>query len=243
MRILKVDAIDSTNTFLRDLVRDKLPKEVICVTTNYQYKGKGQMGTIWKSNAGENLICSVFVPIKTLVLRDQFYLAKAASLAVSDTLKELKLPQVTIKWPNDILSGKRKVCGILIENCVINGSLVGAIVGIGLNVNQTYFADLPKAASLRMITKEEYKISLILELILTSINKRFISFSEEAMDMLKVDYELALFRKNKVSTFSSYDDVLFTGIIKNVTRTGKLNLLLEDDEIRNFDLKELKMHY
>ncbi len=243
MQIIKVDAIGSTNTFLRDLVRDKMPKEAICVVANYQSQGRGQMGTQWLSNAGENLICSVFVPVEQLALQDQFYLAKAASLAISDVLKVLNLPQIAIKWPNDILSEKKKVCGILIENCVTNGSLVGAIIGIGLNINQTNFPDLPKASSLKGIMGTSYEVSVVLELVLNFVTKRFASFSEDKLEALKIAYEELLFRKNTAATFSSNDGVLFTGIIKNVTPTGKLNLLLEDDELKSFALKQLKMYY
>ncbi len=243
MRIIKVDAIDSTNTFLRDMVRNHMPNEAICVVTNYQYKGRGQMGTEWQSNAGENLICSVFVPVSKLALQDQFYLAKAASLALCDVLKVLKLPQIAIKWPNDILSEKKKVCGILIENCVSNGSLVGAIIGIGLNVNQMKFVNLPKAGSLKEIMGQPYEISSILESVLQYVTKRFADFSEIHLEELKIAYEELLFRKNKVATFSSTNGALFTAIIKNVTQTGKLNLLLEDDKVESFELKQLKMHY
>ena len=121
MNIIKVDAIDSTNIFLRDLHREKNLKNATCVVAKQQFAGKGQMGTTWQSNPGKNLTCSVFMPVTEVILSEQFYMSMAVSLAVCDTLHSLLVPKISIKWPNDILSDRLKICGILLENIVKNG--------------------------------------------------------------------------------------------------------------------------
>ena len=121
MHIIKVNAIDSTNSFLKNWNRKKCLTAPVCVVAKEQLAGKGQMGTIWQSNVDENLTCSVFMPIASFELVDQFNISIAVSLAVYDTLNAVLLPKLSIKWPNDILSDRYKVCGILIENIVNSG--------------------------------------------------------------------------------------------------------------------------
>ena len=91
----------------------------------------------------------------------------AVSLAVFNTLKHFKIPEISIKWPNDIMSRSKKCCGILIEN-TIKGNLIDAsIIGIGINVNEKQFKDLPLASSLRLATGNNFDISLVVNIAAT----------------------------------------------------------------------------
>ncbi|WP_074408885.1 biotin--[acetyl-CoA-carboxylase] ligase [Aquimarina megaterium] len=243
MHIIKVDAIDSTNTFLRDLNREKHFIAPVCVIARKQLSGKGQMGTVWQSNPGENLTCSVFMPIEGLPLTDQFYVSIATSLAVYDTLNRLVVPKLSIKWPNDILSDKQKLCGILIENVVKNGSMIGAIIGIGININQIDFDNLPQAGSLKQVLGQNLNIEEVLQSLLVQLEKRFSALCVSNFVHLKKEYETVLFRKNKPSTFLDVEGESFVGIIKTITNEGKLQVLIEDEIISDFDLKEIKLLY
>ncbi|MBG6130914.1 BirA family biotin operon repressor/biotin-[acetyl-CoA-carboxylase] ligase [Aquimarina sp. EL_43] len=243
MHIIKVDAIDSTNTFLRDLNREKHFTTPVCVIARKQLLGKGQMGTIWQSNPGENLTCSVFMPIERLPLTDQFYVSIATSLAVCDTLNRLMVPKLSIKWPNDILSDRQKLCGILIENVVKNGSMIGAIIGIGININQIEFDNLPQAGSLKQVLGQNLNIEEVLQSLLVQLEKRFSELCVSNFVNLKKEYEAVLFRKNKPSTFLDVEGESFVGIIKTITNEGKLQVLIEDEIISDFDLKEIKLLY
>jgi BirA family biotin operon repressor/biotin-[acetyl-CoA-carboxylase] ligase len=243
MDIIKVDAIDSTNTFLRDLNREKHFTVPVCVVARKQLLGKGQMGTIWQSNPGENLTCSVFMPIEQLHLKKQFYVSIATSLAVYDTLRRLMVTKLSIKWPNDILSDKQKLCGILIENVIKNGSVIGAIIGIGININQTKFNNLPQAGSLKQVLGQSLNIEEVLQLVLIQLEKRFSELYISNFEKLKKEYETVLFRKNKASTFIDAEGESFVGIIQTITNEGKLQVLIEDEIISDFDLKEIKLLY
>lgn len=243
MHIIKVDAIDSTNTFLRNLNREKRLTNSVCVIAREQLAGKGQMGSVWQSNSGENLTCSVFMQVKDLQLMDQFYLSITTSLAVYDTLRDLMVPKLAIKWPNDILSDRQKICGILIENVVKNGSIQGAIIGIGINVNQMEFHNLPQAASLKYILGKSLDVEELLYLLLARLEERFSSLHISSFPKWKEEYESVLFRKNKPSTFLDAKGDFFVGIIQNITNEGKLQILIEDEVISDFDLKELKLLY
>ncbi|MDH7444586.1 biotin--[acetyl-CoA-carboxylase] ligase [Aquimarina sp. 2201CG14-23] len=243
MHIIKVDAIDSTNTFLRDMNREKYLIKPVCVIAKEQRSGKGQMGTTWQSNTGENLTCSVFMPINDFDIMDQFYISMTVSLAVYDTLNGLILPRLSIKWPNDILSDRSKVCGILIENVVNNGRLRGAIIGIGINVNQCSFENLPLAGSIKQFLGRNIDLDEVSNLLLMKLEYRFSELYKSNFKKLKEEYESLLFRKNKPSTFLDVKGDSFVGIIQGVTSFGKLQILLEDDVIQDFDLKEIKLLY
>ena len=137
MKIIKLDAIDSTNTYLRQLSSEEKLDDFTVVTAASQTAGKGQMGTKWASEKGKNLTFSVFKKVSCLENDEQFYISMATSLAIYNALKGFQIPKLAIKWPNDILSENQKICGILIENVIQNSKMTAAIIGIGLNVNQT----------------------------------------------------------------------------------------------------------
>ncbi len=243
MHIIKVDAIDSTNIFLRDMNREKSLDKPVCVVAHEQLQGKGQMGTTWQSNPGENLTCSVFMPINDLDIVHQFYVSMVVSISVYETLESLLLPKLSIKWPNDILSDRSKICGILIENMVNNGRLKGVIIGIGINVNQQHFDNLPLASSLKQILGKHFELDEVLSILLEKLQSRFGILAPANFSFIKKTYESLLFRKNKPSTFMDVKGNSFVGIIKDITTAGKLQILLEDEIIRSFDLKEVKLLY
>ena len=142
MKIIKLSAIDSTNSFLKEMASGSVVENFTVVVTENQVKGRGQQGSTWESETGKNLIFSVFVAFNSLNISDKKYLNYAVSLAVFEVLQKENIPRIAIKWPNDILSAKLKICGILIENIVKSNKLQGSVIGFGLNVNQKYFRDL-----------------------------------------------------------------------------------------------------
>ena len=144
MNIIKLDAIDSTNAYLKELTLKSIPFDYTVVIAEEQIQGRGQRGTKWESEIGKNLTVSVFKKIEGLRVEQQFYISMCVSLALINSLKKFQIPQLRIKWPNDILSANKKICGILIENIIKNNELVGCIVGIGLNINQKKFQHLLK---------------------------------------------------------------------------------------------------
>ena len=164
------------------------------------------------------------------------------SLSVFNVLKKINLPQLKIKWPNDILSGNKKICGILIENVVKNQNSWSSVIGIGLNVNQLSFPDEFKASSLKLITGYEYDVEKLMKDIITEFKIQTKRLSVNNTLVLK-EYESELFRKNKPSTFKDIEGKLFLGFIKGVTPNGKLRVLLEDEILTTFSLKEIKLLY
>ena len=242
MPIIKLDATDSTNSYMRRLISEQDVGDYTIVMAKKQTQGRGQMGTVWDSDKGKNLMFSVFKDLRLHDVEFPFYISMAISLAILKAFKTLNIPDLHIKWPNDILSADKKICGILIEN-VIKNKLNSTIIGIGINVNQTDFKNLPKASSLKNITGIHYNDAFgrFLKSVYTKEYSKLLQ--QEKYDFVKNEYETNLFRKNKPSTFKDDEGVLFSGFIKGVTKYGKLQVTLEDEIVKKFDLKEITLMY
>src|SRR5690606_26474526 len=115
-----------------------LPEGTVIMAVD-QHDGRGQKGTLWQSEPGKNLTASLLLTPTFLDPKQQFVLTAAISLAITRWLASLTHVEVKIKWPNDIFIGDRKIGGILIENILKGKTWKSAVVGIGINVNQTSF--------------------------------------------------------------------------------------------------------
>ncbi|MBD0830653.1 biotin--[acetyl-CoA-carboxylase] ligase [Aestuariibaculum sediminum] len=243
MRIIKLNAIDSTNTYLKQLCSQMPVEDYTAVMTKHQTMGRGQMGSVWTTESAKNLTFSVYKDISGWDLKYPFYMSMATALALVKTLESLSIPKIKVKWPNDILSENKKVCGVLIENVIKSGQYSSSVIGIGLNVNQTQFEDLPKASSLRIISGRNFDLDEIAQRIIDQLKTFFKMIGNGELEHLKYLYESYLFRKDKPSTFKNAEGVVFSGIIKHVSNTGTLEVLLEDDNIKSFDLKTITLLY
>ncbi len=243
MYIIKLNAIDSTNVYLKTLTAKSLPEDYTVVVADSQTKGRGQMGTSWNAQAGKNLTASVFKSLPFLKIEQQFFVSMVVSLAICKALSRLKTPRLSIKWPNDILSADQKICGILIENVIKNNTLQGSIIGFGLNVNQKFFDNLPQASSMQLLTGVVYNKDEVLSVVLDEFQYYFKKLEAHQFSEIKAEYESLLFRMEKPSTFKTRKDISFSGIIKGVTDQGLLNVWTEDDLIKTFDLKDIQLLY
>ncbi|MBS7253230.1 biotin--[acetyl-CoA-carboxylase] ligase [Flavobacterium branchiicola] len=242
MKLIKLDAIDSTNDFLKALSsKDELDNFTV-VTAENQTKGKGQMGAKWQTEAGKNLIMSALVKDFIISNEQVFNLSLIVSLSVIEVLKTLNIPDLSIKWPNDIMSYNKKIGGILIENTLKSDGRIVSVVGIGLNVNQTNFTELPNASSLAVIAGKTFDKEAIVVLIVKKIKEK-IEFWENSKTNFWNDYFNSLFRKGVPMPFKNPEDKKFMGIIQGVSSVGKLQVLLEDDSVAEFDIKEIQMLY
>ncbi|MFD2915909.1 biotin--[acetyl-CoA-carboxylase] ligase [Psychroserpens luteus] len=243
MHIIKLNAIDSTNTFLRRLSSDKRLEDYTVVTAESQLKGRGQMGTSWSSQPGKNLMASVFVDVSFLTIKYSFWISMVTSLAISKALKDFHISNIKVKWPNDILADQKKISGILIENVIKNNTLQGTIIGFGININQVHFDNLPLATSMQKVSGKHNSIDNVLKKIIENLQFYMNQLKEDNYQSIKTLYETELFRKEKPSTFKNEEGALFSGFIKGVSNSGHLKVLVEDDILKEFDLKEVKLLY
>ena len=241
VNIIKLNAIGSTNTYLKNLCKNTGVSDCTLVVANEQTQGRGQMGASWQSRQGQSLTFSMLKRFNRLHISDNAAIAFGVSIAVKSVLEKLKVPAVSIKWPNDIMSYGQKLCGILIENQLEGNHVVSSIIGVGLNVNETEFSELPQATSMRLATGSVFDRNAILELIGEEIQKELEFIENEKIARLKSSYEVSLFRRNKVSTFETPDGFKFNGIIKGVGRSGELLVEKEDEGMQGFQHKQIKL--
>jgi BirA family biotin operon repressor/biotin-[acetyl-CoA-carboxylase] ligase len=243
MHIIKLNATDSTNTFLRQLSSDKLLDDYTVVVAESQLKGRGQMGTSWSSKPGKNLVASVFIDVSFLAMDYSFWISMATSLAIAKTLKDFQIRNIKVKWPNDILADQKKISGVLIENVIKNSKLKACIIGFGLNVNQVQFDNLPLATSMHLVSKKTYNLDVVLKQVIDNLQNYMTQLKEGDFTNIKAHYESELFRKEKPSTFEDVEGTLFSGFIKGVSNSGHLRVMIEDGIFKEFDLKEVKLLY
>ncbi|REH01069.1 biotin--[acetyl-CoA-carboxylase] ligase [Flavobacterium aquicola] len=242
MKLIKLDAIDSTNEFLKGLSNKQEVQNFTVISAETQLKGKGQMGAKWDSEPGKNLIMSVLVKRFLFDSETVFNLNVVVSLAVIRTLKEYDIPELSIKWPNDIMSANKKIGGILIENSIKGEGAITSIVGLGLNVNQTEFDNLPRASSLALVCNKVFNKEEILFSIVSKINEIIAEYAVKASSLWE-EYINELFKIGVPVAFSDENETNFMGIIKGVSAVGKLQIQLEDDTVCEYSLKEVQMLY
>ena len=240
MKIIKLSAIDSTNSFLKDLVKNSSVQNYTIVVTKTQTKGRGQQENTWSSEPFKNLTFSTFIEFENLKILQKKYLNFAISLAIYDVLFKENLTKLTIKWPNDILSVNKKICGILIENTFIGDKVKNSIIGVGLNVNQEFFPKyLTNATSLKLETSLEYNLDMLLKEIQKEIQKKIKLLESGQFNFLEKKYFEVLYKKNIPTMFKNNRDEIFMGMISGISNDGKLQILLEDDSIKEFGIKEV----
>ncbi len=242
MQIVKLDAIDSTNAYLKRMSVSNTLGDFTVVTAKEQWSGRGQMGTTWQSEPGKNLTFSVFKKINSLPVVRQFDLSMTVSLAVFHALKDIGVPDLHIKWPNDIMSGNFKICGILVQNILSGPKIKTTIIGIGLNVNQTNFVNVLNASSLKLLLGRSIDLDELLLALLEQLKVSFKVFDEIAGRTLKKRYEEHLFRKDKPATFEIEKEQKM-GFIRGVTDEGHLLVEHEDAQFTSYGLKEIKLLY
>ena len=233
--IIHLSNIDSTNNFAAKLLSENLCQNGAVIMADVQTEGKGQRGNIWLSESGKNLLSSFVFKPDNLSVENQIALTWATSLSLLETLRKFNI-EALIKWPNDVFVGGKKIAGILIENQLQGTQISCSIIGIGLNLNQTFFEDL-NATSLLLETNQIVEPRTILNLLAHEMNEQFQLIYSSNFEILKTEYENNLFQMNELK---SYEDEfgVFVGKIIGTTEEGKI-LIEKSNAIQSYGLKEV----
>jgi BirA family biotin operon repressor/biotin-[acetyl-CoA-carboxylase] ligase len=224
--------------------------------TAFQTAGRGQAGNGWESEEGKNLLCSILLPPR----KDLFYLNVLVSVAVHQVIRSVLCQAkpvctlsgeagLTIKWPNDIYYGDKKIAGILVENAILGSEVTYSIAGIGLNVNQTTFlSSAPNPVSLKLISGKETDIDALMQALMAQIE------AVEAMDEAQVwaYYRDHLYRREGKWLFAEREVNLtpsriltnhpkeaFEASIAGITEQGELVLHTAEGE-KKYHFKEIQ---
>lgn len=239
--IIKLNAIDSTNSFLKELAKKSELEDRTVVITENQIEGRGQRGSKWFSESGKSLSFSMFKRFEHLLPKKQFMISMAVSLGVLDALVELDIPKVSTKWPNDIMSGRKKLGGILIENVFEKNLVKYSVIGVGINVNNTSFMGLPNASSLKIQAKADFDLDALFSLILEKCYEELDQLEFNSFAEVQRRYEKRMFGLDKISVFEDAEGTKFNGIIRGISGEGYLILETEEKTEVLVQVKQLKM--
>lgn len=166
-------SLDSTNAFAKSLRTQDEPEGTLIVTRE-QTSGRGRFGREWLSTPGQNLTFSLILK-PTVPLTNAGMISLCAAVGICNAINDITGIQAECKWPNDILMGGRKVCGILSELTMDQSRTYAVVMGIGMNVNQIDFpGHLSRTAtSLREQTGIEYDLVRLLAAVLLSLEQTY----------------------------------------------------------------------
>jgi BirA family biotin operon repressor/biotin-[acetyl-CoA-carboxylase] ligase len=228
-KLIFLNEVDSTNNYAAKLFRAGEIDSGTVILAEKQTNGRGQRGNHWKSLPNENLLMSF--PID-LTIFNHFQLPSLnhfISLGIHDFLTTYS-NKAHIKWPNDLVIEHRKIAGILIETQIERNAFNSAIIGIGININQTHF-DEKGITSLQIETGHKHDIKTCLKELIYYLNQRVEQLFGIIELPLKNHFEKKLWLLNQTSSFKyRATGECFIGVILGTTEQGALLMRIEDEE-------------
>ena len=197
--------------------------------------GRGRMGRQWSSERGAAILMSIYL-IPKHEMSNMAQITLVAGLAVSRVINGS-----LIKWPNDVLIGDKKICGILTESVIVTNGHNRIVVGIGVNVNNEGFSEelKDKATSLYLETGKKVNREKIISNILDEFFSLYKIFESEGFPALKDEY------KSKCVTLGNEVYIIENEnkrIAKAVDITEKGELLIEENgEIECINSREISV--
>ncbi|MFN2437998.1 MAG: biotin--[acetyl-CoA-carboxylase] ligase [Chitinophagaceae bacterium] len=211
--------VDSTNNYATALAHAGLAPHGMVVFAHEQTKGKGQRNKHWLTQKGENITLSVIIQPRHTPLSQSFLLSMCFALGVQQFFKLYAGDETKVKWPNDIYWSDRKAGGILIENIISGTQWKDAIVGIGLNINQTSFEGI-NAVSLKQITSKEFN-ALEMAKEMCNFLENYYKKLEKDPECIVQHYHQHLYKRDKWVKLKKGSKI-FDALIKGVSPTGQL---------------------
>ena len=235
LKIIHYESLESTNTTAYELAQQSTPEWTI-VVADVQTRGRGRGRKRWDSRKGGlwfSILLRPRIPTPRLPML-QFLAAVATRQAIeNETGLNAKL-----KWPNDLVLGTAKLGGILIESKTLRDSVSFAILGIGLNVNQTQ-AQLPQGAvSLRLESRKQYDLRTMLTAILDQIRSSFNDLNHPSR-IMKEWWRNCIHRPVRIQVAVGNDTI--TGVSAAIEEDGSLLIDTDDRMIRRVNEGSLRI--
>jgi BirA family transcriptional regulator, biotin operon repressor / biotin---[acetyl-CoA-carboxylase] ligase len=217
---IELESVDSTNNYAMGLIHEGLAQHGLTIRTGHQTKGKGQRGKVWETEPGANLSFSIIVK-PNLPITQNFQLLAATALAVREELETILGDETKIKWPNDLYWRDRKTGGILIENVVRGSQWQWAVIGIGINVNQTKFEGLKNPVSIKQITGKETDVLQLAQSIQKAVLKECDKLQQHGFPGIFENYNHQLYKLQQPVRLKKENRILSTKI-NGVNTSGQL---------------------
>ena len=233
---IELQSVDSTNNYARSLIDQQMAGHGTAIFAHEQLLGKGQRGKKWVSQKDANLVLSIIIDPKIDKITEPFQLIVITSLAVQQLFSGRAGQPVSIKWPNDLYWDDKKAGGILIENIIATGSdnipdWKWAIVGVGLNINQTDFPpELPNPVSLKNLTGGDSDPLQLAKDLCDLLSGYLNSLKTKGFKVLFEEYNKKLYKKDQGIKLKKGSRIFEAELI-GVSTSGKLivNHGIEDE--------------
>lgn len=222
---------DSTNEWAKRLSQDGAPHGTLAVA-EFQSAGKGRLGRSWQAPVGSSVMMS-------LLLKPEFepqyasMLTVVMGLSVAQAVKNLKT-EASIKWPNDVVVSRKKICGILTEMRLDGMKIRDVVIGVGINVN---LREVPeelkdKATSLYLETGKKYDRVQVLSLVMDKFEKNYDKFIQtcDLSGLIDEYNELLANRNQPVRILDKLNP--WEGTALGINEQGELLVRDEKGEIR-----------
>ena len=239
MKIIKLDAIDSTNSFLKKKMSNQEIDDFTTVYTQNQFNGRGRTNKQWISEPNKNIALSLFKRIKKTDLEHIFLLNVIASISILELLEKYLVKDVKVKWPNDVMVKNKKISGVLIENKIKKNNSINSVMGIGINVNQQNFPDFLSATSIINEIGSVSEIDLLANELAVIIKSNF-KFLKSKSKLYLEHYNNKLHNKNQTVRFKNNIGKIEVGKIVKVDFRGNLMIMNEKGKIEYFKENEIK---
>jgi BirA family transcriptional regulator, biotin operon repressor / biotin---[acetyl-CoA-carboxylase] ligase len=239
---IHLNEVDSTNSYAITMLKNVNLPEGSLITCSHQTNGRGQRGSSWESQEGLNATFSLVLKPLFLPENKLFYLSKCCALAMYDVITQQLNSghfDIKIKWPNDILVNRKKICGMLLENSFSGNRLLWCVAGMGLNVNQTIFSDGINATSLKQLQLVEHDSLDIIKRFCTAFERYYLLLKNKAYDTIDKSYFHCLFCLNEQVELEINGEFK-SCYLETVTESGLLALRDEQGNTGFYDVKEVK---
>ena len=233
-----LDCVDSTNNYAMAQIHLGKAKDGNAWFAMEQTDGRGRRGKIWETRKGENIVLSIVADTNFLKTYQQFQLSAAVSLGCYDFCKVYDDKNFKIKWPNDLFWNDRKAGGILIENAISGNIWQWAVIGIGININQTEFTNENYlAVSLKQITREAHDIIESGKELYKCVITRLKELKSKGFDEIFNEYNSVLYKRNEKIKLKK-KNIIFETSITGVSHLGQLQTI--DSIEHSFDFDEIE---
>ena len=214
--------VDSTNNYAMAQVHSGAARQGETYFALEQTAGKGQREKKWITTAGENILMSTVLYPAPLLIHHLPFLNMCVALSCYQLLQPFLQEKIKIKWPNDLYWNDRKAGGILIENGFQGTRWQFAIVGIGLNINQTDFPPhLPNAISLKNVLGIETDVLLLANALCSLLENNYQKLLHGETGMLLHEYNKSLYKRYETVRLRR-GNVIFSAKIEGVDEQGCL---------------------
>lgn len=234
--VLEYAEATSTNTLAEGLPLAQLKDKMVILTWR-QTQGRGQAANKWESTPDKNISMTVVFKPQRLEAGKQFAVSMVIALGCMDFVRRY-VDGVSVKWPNDVYVGERKIAGILIEHRIAGAFIQSSLCGIGVNINQKeFFSDAPNPVSLWQLTGKELPLKQVLEELLECIGRRY----EEVYDLgsLEKDFLQNMYRSSGAFTWED-ETGRFEASIAGIDEYGQLVLKDTGGKEKIYAFKEVK---